>query len=70
MDLVDGILSYGISLLWQEAKKYTEPYIDRVAMVTKPHLDKLHIALKPYTEKVLNAYRKVITTTTFLHHEV
>nr|XP_028952280.1 uncharacterized protein LOC103450571 isoform X2 [Malus domestica]XP_028952281.1 uncharacterized protein LOC103450571 isoform X2 [Malus domestica] len=54
----------------QEAKKYTEPYIDRVAMVTKPHLDKLHIALKPYTKKVLNAYRKVITTTTFLHHEV
>ncbi|CAN6547469.1 unnamed protein product [Malus baccata var. baccata] len=54
----------------QEAKKYTEPYIDRVAMVTKPHLDKLHIALKPYTQKVLNAYGKVITTTTFLHHEV
>ncbi|KAM1269376.1 hypothetical protein ACFX2G_001563 [Malus domestica] len=25
----------------QEAKKYTEPYIDRVAMVTKTHLDKL-----------------------------
>ncbi|KAB2626321.1 hypothetical protein D8674_017981 [Pyrus ussuriensis x Pyrus communis] len=54
----------------QEAKKYTKPYIDRVAMVTKPHLDKLHIAFKPYTEMVLNAYRKVITTTTFLHHEV
>ncbi|CAN6687242.1 unnamed protein product [Malus baccata var. baccata] len=41
IDLVDGILSYGISVLWQEAKKYTEPYIDRVAMVTKTHLDKL-----------------------------
>ncbi|XP_048447988.1 uncharacterized protein LOC125480833 isoform X2 [Pyrus x bretschneideri] len=54
----------------QEAKKYTKPYIDPVAMVAKPHLDKLHIALKPYTEMVLNAYRKVITTTTFLHHEV
>ncbi|KAM1441253.1 hypothetical protein TB2_008924 [Malus domestica] len=25
----------------KEAKKYTEPYIDRVAMVTKTHLDKL-----------------------------
>ncbi|XP_068327254.1 uncharacterized protein [Pyrus communis] len=54
----------------QEAEKYTKPYIDPVAMVAKPHLDKLHIALKPYTEMVLNAYRKVTTTTTFLHHEV
>lgn len=67
---MDGIPSYGISMLWQEAKKFTDPYIDQVAMVTRPHLDKVSVVLQPCAEKVIYAYGQFIRTATFYHHEV
>lgn len=67
---MDGIPSYGISMLWQEAKKFTDPYIDQVAMVTRPHFDKVSVVLQPCAEKVIYAYGQFIRTATFYHHEV
>ncbi|PQQ20087.1 uncharacterized protein Pyn_02062 [Prunus yedoensis var. nudiflora] len=57
-------------LVFKEAKKFTNPYIDQVAMVTRPHLDKVHAVLQPCAEKVIYAYGQFIRTATFYHHEV
>ncbi|XP_039028175.1 paramyosin-like [Hibiscus syriacus] len=44
----------------QEVKKFSEPYVNHVVMVTKPHYETMQVALKPYTKKTIRTYRRLI----------
>ncbi|KAI4313249.1 hypothetical protein L6164_026241 [Bauhinia variegata] len=48
----------------QEAKKFSKPYIDQVAVAAKPHADQVEVALKPNSKKVDYGYGKFLESTT------
>lgn len=58
-------------IIWfQEAKKFSKPYINQVAEITKPHVEKVRVALKPYTKQVVRSYRKFLKSANTYHHQV
>ncbi|GMJ07146.1 hypothetical protein like AT4G31340 [Hibiscus trionum] len=54
----------------QEVKKFSEPYVNHVVMVTKPRHKTIQVALKPYTKKTIRTYRKLIKSASIYHHQI
>lgn len=57
-------------LLCQEAKKFVEAYMPRIALVTRSCFDKAFFALKWYIVNLFRACWKFITVSTLFHHQV
>ena len=55
---------------FQEAKKFSKPYVEQVATATKPHVDKIKVAVKPYTTKVVIVYTEFLESATTYHNQV
>ncbi|XP_021277616.1 structural maintenance of chromosomes protein 2-like isoform X2 [Herrania umbratica] len=54
----------------QEVKKFAEPYVNQVVMVTRLHYETMEVALKPYTKKMIHTYRKLVNSASLYHHQV
>ncbi|KAM0844636.1 hypothetical protein ACQ4PT_056918 [Festuca glaucescens] len=55
---------------WQAFKKFSEPYIARIAAASEPHLSRARVVLGPYTMPVMSAWTRIAMSTSMYHRQV
>ncbi|PKA57871.1 hypothetical protein AXF42_Ash012410 [Apostasia shenzhenica] len=55
---------------FQEAKKFSKPYIDQLTNKAKPHVEKVQVVTDPYRERAAQAYKKLVKTIVTYHNQV
>nr|XP_051211931.1 uncharacterized protein LOC127329455 [Lolium perenne] len=55
---------------WQASKKFSEPYIARIAAASEPHLSRARVVLGPYTKPVMSAWTGLVAPTSMYHRQV
>ncbi|KAM0844637.1 hypothetical protein ACQ4PT_056918 [Festuca glaucescens] len=51
-------------------KKFSEPYIARIAAASEPHLSRARVVLGPYTMPVMSAWTRIAMSTSMYHRQV
>jgi hypothetical protein len=54
----------------QASKKFSEPYIARIAAASEPHLSRARVVLGPYTKPVMSAWTGLVAPTSMYHRQV
>ncbi|KAK4785607.1 hypothetical protein SAY86_002296 [Trapa natans] len=55
---------------YQEANKFSKPYIDQVATVAKPHVEKVKVSMEPYKKEAIHAYWKFLQSASTYHKQI
>ncbi|KAK4774742.1 hypothetical protein SAY86_009677 [Trapa natans] len=63
-------LWHAVDPYYQEAKKFSKPYIDQVATAAKPHVEKVRVSMEPYTKEAIRAYGKFLDFAFTYHKQV